>query len=205
MGGLYGYTFIKTRELLIILGVAFLVGTSLAFDKKAFRGYLILAVLLAVIGHGVLLINTLLNYVPPRVITVGICWFVSAMALVSMLLGSLLVREKPRWNGQIKMIFCALLLCLLMNHFYSENISEIRDIRRSWNVRNTLLEQYRGEDGSVKTCSIPSPGSSREDILEDPEDEFNKATARYYQIPEISADLRCPPWGEDFLPADRYN
>lgn len=205
LNGLYGYTFIKSRELLVFLCVAFLVGTSLTFDKKAFRSYLILAVLLAVIGHCVLLINTLLNYVPPRVITVGICWFVSTMALISMLLGAFLVRGKPRWNVHVKMIFCALLLCLLMNRFYSENISEIRNIRHSWNVRNTLLEQYKGENEPVKTCSLPSPGSFREDILDDPADEFNKAAALFYEIPEISADHRCPPWGESFLPEDRYN
>ena len=152
-----------------------------------------------------LLINTLLNYVPPRVITVGICWFVSAMTLVSMLLGALLVRGKPRWDGHVKMIFCAILLCFLMNRFYSENISEIRNIRWSWNVRNTLLEQYKGESEPVKTCSLPSPGSFREDILVDPADEFNKAAALFYEIPEISADHRCPPWGEFFLPEDKYN
>ena len=204
LDGLYGYTFIKSRELLMLLGIAFLVGTSLVLDKKGFRNYLILAVLLAVIGHCVLLINTLLNYVPPRVITVGICWFVSAMALVSMLLGALLMRGKPRWDGHVKMIFCAILLCFLMNRFYSENISEIRNIRWSWNVRNTLLEQYKGESEPVKTCSLPSPGSFREDILMDPADEFNKAAALFYEIPEISADHRCPPWGEFFLPEDKY-
>ena len=203
VNGLYGYTFIKSRQLLIFLGIAFLIGTNLVIDKKAYRKYLILAVLLAVVAHCVLLINTLLNYVPPRVITVGICWFVTAMALLSILSGSFLVQGKERWNGSIKLIFCALLLCLLMNKFYSENIDNARNIRQSWYIRNYLLEQYKDFSEPVKTCSLPSPGSFREDILEDPEDEFNKAAALFYQLPGISADLRCPPYGEQFLPEDR--
>ena len=151
------------------------------------------------------MINSMVNYMPPRVITVGICWFVTAMALVCALLGSLLTAGTPRWNGQIKMIFCALLLALLMNRFYSDNIRDARQIRESWYIRNNLLEQYAGTEEAVKTCSLPSPGSSRDDILEDPEDEFNKAAASFYQLQSISADLRCPPYGESFVTPDRYN
>jgi len=202
--GLYGYTFIKSRELIIFLGIAFLIGTALQFERRAYRKYLILAVLLAVLGHCVLLINTMVNYVPPRVITVGICWFVSAMALVCLLAGSLLTRGKAKWNCHIKLIFCALLLCLLMNRFYTENIDDARNIRQSWFIRDALLQQWKGNDKAAAACSLPSPGSSRDDISEDPQDEFNRATARFYEVPAISAEGRCPPYGESFITPDRY-
>ena len=203
--GLHAYTFIKSRELIIFLLSAFLIGTRLHFDKKAVKKLLIIAIWLTVVAHCVLLINSLLDYMPPRVITVGICWFVSAMAIVCMLFGSFITLKKERWNGQIKSIFCALLFLLVMNHFYRENIDTIRNIRWSWNIRNTLLTQRQNSDETIKTCSLPSPGSSQDDILRDPDNEFNIATALFYRIPEISADHRCPPWGENFLPEDIYH
>ena len=203
--GLHAFTFIKSRELTIFLLSAFLIGTRLQFDKKAAKKLIIIALWLTVVAHCVLLINSLLDYMPPRVITVGICWFVSAMAIACMLLGSLVTLKKERWHGQIKSIFCALLLLLVMNHFYRENIETIRNIRGSWNIRNTLLMQRQNGGEAVKTCSLPSPGSSQDDILKAPEEEFNIAAALYYQIPEITADHRCPPWGELFLPEDIYN
>ena len=202
--GLHGYTFIKYRELILFFCIAFLIGTQLAFDKKTCGKYLLIALFLTVIAHCVLMINSMLNYMPPRVITVGICWFVTAMALVCMLLGGLLTRGRPRWNGHIKALFCALLLCLAVSRFFNENIYDIRSIRSSWNIRNALLEQYQHSETAVTTCSLPSPGSFREDILEDPEDEFNKAAARFYQVPAISAEFRCPPYGESFITPDRY-
>lgn len=201
---LYAYTFIKPRELLTFLGTAFLIGTMLRFKRKDSIKYLLTALFLTIIGHCVLIINAVLNYMPPRVVTVGICWFTSALALLCLLAGSFFFGSRQKWNSRIKMIFCALLLCLAMNRFYSQNIDNVRSIRQSWFIRNALLEQYKDSEQSVKTCSLPSPGSSHEDILTDPGDEFNQAAARFYLIPAISAETRCPPYGETFLPEDRY-
>ena len=203
-GGLHGYTFIKSRELVTLLLILVLFGTQLRFDKQTGIRMLILAVFLTVLAHCVLLINAALDYVPPRVVTVGICWFFTAMGLVCVLLGSVIWQEKSLSANRITMIFCALFLALTMNDFYRSNIDTVRDTRSSWYIRDILLQQRAGSEETVLTCSLPCPGSFREDILKDPEDEFNKAAASYYQIPAIAAEVRCPPRGEYFLPEDLW-
>ncbi len=201
-GSLYGFTFIKSHQLVTLLLIAMLLGTHLRFDQKTRIRILILSVFLTVLAHCVLLINAALNYVPPRVVTVGICWFFSAMALVCMLIGSMIWPEKSISSNRVTMIFLALFLALAMNVFYRSNIDDVRNIRRSWFIRDYLLRQQNGSEETVQTCSLPCPGSFREDILEDPENEFNKATALFYKISAITAEVRCPPYGKIYLPRD---
>ena len=203
--GLYGYTFIKYRELLLFLGTALLIGTQLQFDPKSRKKILILAILLTILAHCVLMINTFLDYMPPRVITVGICWFVTAMAMVCMVIGSFLNTGSRKPVNHIVLIFCALFLSLGMNRFYRENIDELRMIRGSWTIRDALLRQRINSTESIETCSLPCPGSFREDILQDSEDPYNRGIALYYKIPSIWADFRCPPRGESFITPDLYN
>lgn len=203
-GGLYGYTFIKYKTLLLFLGIALLIGTQLHYDTKNRKTILILAVILAVLAHCVLMINTFLDYMPPRVITVGICWFITAMGLVCLVIGSFLNDDGQKSVNSIVMIFCALFLSLGMNRFYQENIAELRMIRESWTVRDALLRQRINSGEPIETCSLPCMGSFKEDILQDREDPYNQGVALYYKIPSIWADFRCPPRGEFFLPEDRW-
>ena len=202
--GLYGYTFIKYKTLLLFLGTALLIGTQLHFDAKSRKSILILVVILAVLAHCVLMINTFLDYMPPRVITVGICWFITALGLVCMVIGSFMNNERHKGANSIVLIFCALFLSLGMNRFYQENIAELRMIRESWTVRDALLRQRINSSEPLETCSLPCVGTFREDILQDREDPYNQGAALYYKIPSIWANFRCPPRGEYFLPSDLY-
>lgn len=201
---LQGYFFSNKPLLALFLLTAFLTGTRLRFDRKVKISMLILAFLLTIIAHAVLMINTILDYMPPRVITVGICWYFTAMALLCLLLGSCLNREKNKQTDRITLLLCGLLFAVAMNRFYSENIDEVRMIRSSWNIRESLLQMTADPAEPMLTCSLPCPGSSQDDILSDPRDDFNIGTALYYNVPEISAEVRCPPWGEIFLPPDPY-
>lgn len=196
VSGLYGYTFIKYRELLWLLAIAFLAGTQLRFSGKTCRDLLITAVLLTVTAHCVLMINSAVDYMPPRVITVGICWFFTGMALVCLTAGSLLNKNGRLGKNPVTLILCAFLLFLAVNRFYSENIASLRAVRESWYIRDSVLEAYAGTDEAAATCSLPCPGSSRDDILADPADPFNQGTASYYRVPAISADQRCPYYDE---------
>ncbi len=202
--GLQGYTFINSRLLILFLITAFLTGTQLHFTKKARISILILAVSLIIIAHAVLMINTLLDYMPPRVITVGICWYFTAMSLLSLTLGSLLCPKSQSQPDRIKLLLCALLFMITAAGFYRENIQTLRSVRLSWSIRDRLIRIAGDSEEPLLTCSIPSPGSSREDILADPQSDFNLGTARYYQVSEIAAEVRCPPWGEFFLPEDPW-
>lgn len=199
-GGLQGYTFIKSRLLAVFLCAAFIIGTQFHLDNRSRIQYLIVAVMLTVTAHCVLLINSAVNYMPPRVITVGICWFVTAMALVCVILGSFFYRETNGVSVRIVMIFAALVFSIIMNNFYRDNIDEVRNIRQGWFIRDALLQQKENSPDPVETCSLPCPGSFREDILEDASNDFNKAAARFYKIPSVWAELRCPPYGDYFLP-----
>ena len=202
--GLQGYTFVKAPTLILFLLTAFLSGTQMRFEKRTRIRLLILAVLLTVIAHGVLMINTMVDYMPPRVITVGICWYFTAMALVCVLLGSFFCPGEESHSDRVKLLLCALLFMIVVNEFYSENIGELRTIRGSWIIRDRLLQLTADSETPMVTCSLPSPGSSKDDITPDPRDDFNIGTALYYRVPEISAEVRCPPWGEFFLPEDPY-
>ena len=203
--GLQGYTFVKSRTLVLFLLTAFLSGTQIKFERNTKIRCLILAVLLTVIAHVVLMINTALDYMPPRVITVGICWYFTGMALVCFLTGSLLCPEKQGCTDQIKLMLCVLLFMIAVNSFYQENIGTVRSIRQSWTIRDYLIKMSANSEEPLLTCALPSPGSSNADISDDPLVDFNIGTAHYYQVPEISAEVRCPPYGEFFLPEDPYS
>lgn len=201
---LQGYTFAKPRTLILFLLTAFITGTQMNIDKKSAVRLTVLAILLTFIAHAVLMINTMLDYMPPRVITIGICWYLTAMILFCMMIGSLLCPGKRTHTDLVKLVLCALVFAVSVNSFYSENIHEVRKIRSSWNIRENLLQMTAKEDEPMVTCSLPCLGSSRDDILPDPLDDFNIGTAQYYRVPQISAELRCPPWGEIFIPSDPW-
>ena len=203
--GLQGYTFVKSRTLILFLLTAFLTGSQTKFEKSTKIRCLILAVLLTVIAHVILMINTALDYMPPRVITVGICWYFTGMALVCFLTGSLLCPEKQGCTDQIKLMLCVLLFMIAVNNFYQENIGTVRGIRQSWYIRDHLIQMSANSEEPLLTCALPSPGSSNADISADPLEDFNIGTANYYQVPEISAEVLCPPYGDHFLPEDPYS
>ena len=202
--GLQGYTFAKPRTLILFLITAILTGTQLNIDKNSAGRLTVLALLLTLIAHAVLMINTMLDYMPPRVITTGICWYLTAMVLLCLIFGSLFCPEKQTHTDRIKLLLCSLVFALSVNSFYSENIHEVRTIRSSWNIRENLLKMTAKEDEPMITCSMPCLGSSRDDILPDPLNDFNIGTAQYYRVPQISAERRCPPWGEIFIPSDPW-
>ncbi len=202
--GLQGYTFIKSRTLILFLLTAFLAGTQTRFEKNTKVRCLILAVLLTIIAHAVLMINTALDYMPPRVITVGICWYVSAMSLVCFMAGSLLCPENQGHTDRIKLMLCALLFMIAVNGFFQENIGPVRSIRQSWYIRDHLIKMSANSEEPLLTCALPSPGSSQADLSANPLDDFNIGTAHYYHLPEISAEALCPPYGDRFLPEDPY-
>lgn len=203
--GLQGYTFVKSRTLILFLLTAFLTGSQTKFEKNTKIRCLILAVLLTVIAHVVLMINTALDYMPPRVITVGICWYFTGMALVCFMIGSLLCPDKRGHTDQIKLMLCVLLFMITVNGFYQENIGAVRSIRQSWYIRDHLIQMSANSEEPLLTCALPSPGSSNADISANPLDDFNIGTAHYYQVPEISAEILCPPYGGHFLPEDIYH
>lgn len=202
---LIGYTFADKPLLLLFLTAALITGTQMKFGQHTKHRLLILAGALMVIALAVLMINTLLDYMPPRVITVGICWLFTGLILLCLMLGSLLNRENRAHADRIKLLLCSLLFAAAANSFYSKNIDEIRSIRSSWYIREALLQMAANPEEPMLTCSLPCPGSSRDDILADPLDDFNIGTAQYYGVPAISAEHRCPPWGEIFLPPDPYS
>ena len=202
--GLQGYTFIKSRTLIMFLLAAFLMGTQTKFGKNTKIRCLVLSAALTIVAHAVLMINTTLDYMPPRVITVGICWYVTGMALVSFIAGSLLCSEIQGHTDRVKLMLCALLFMITMNSFFQENIGAVRIIRQSWYIRDQLIRIYSDSKEPLLTCALPSPGSSQADLSANPLDDFNIGTAQYYHLPEISAEILCPPYGDRFLPEDPY-
>ena len=195
---LWGYLFINTKLLLLFMGIFFIFGTQLHFTARTRKQLMIIAVLLIITGQGVLFINSALDYMPPRVVTVGICWVMAAAALICFTMGSFFSGSRLI-PDRAKIALCAVLLSLCIGRFYTSNIEELRTIRGSWTVRDLVLQQTAGSGEDTETCSLPCKGSFREDILSDPESEYNTGIASYYGFSSIHAEHRCPPYGPSFI------
>ena len=195
---LWGYTFINYRLWLVFIAVFLLIGSQFDFDGRTRKSFILIAALLVLTAHAAVFINAALDYMPPRVVTVGICWLILALLLLCFAVGSFLPGKLQGQTDRAKMAFAAFILCLISSGFYSQNIDELRTIKGSWRVRNAVLLQQTGSTEAVETCSLPNRGSFHEDILSDTEDPFNVGIARYYHVPEIFAVKRCPPYGESF-------
>ncbi len=169
------------------LSVFFLLGIGSGFGAKERKAFLIAAALLVLTAHAVLFINGVLDYMPPRVVTVGICWLLGAGALLALALGSLLPKPASRSLWTI----AALLVCLSAARFYHHEIDGVRAVRSGWERRDAELLPLKGSGENVTTCSLPSPGSSGMDIGEDPESEYNQAAALYYGFESVAAPEKC--------------
>ena len=184
---LWGYTFIRWQYWLVYLTAFFLLGIGAGFGAQERKAFLIAAALLVLTAHAVLFINGVLNYMPPRVVSVGICWLLGAGALLALALGSLLPKPVCRslW------MLAALMVFLTAAQFYHNEIDGARAVRSGWARRNAELAPLKDSGENVTTCSLPSPGSSGMDIGDDPESEYNKAAAQYYGFASISAPEKC--------------
>ncbi len=198
LAALWGYTFINYRLWILFIGIFLLIGSRLDFDSRTRKGLVITALLLVLTAHAVLFINAMLDYMPPRVTTIGICWLILAAVLLCFAAGSF-IPAKPAGRPDLTVLaFAAFILCLISGSFYYRNIYELETIKGSWIIRELVLRQYADSTEPVETCSLPNPGSFRDDILSDAEDDFNVGTARFYRVPAIFAEKRCPPYGESF-------
>ncbi len=195
---LWDFILVKKGTFLIFLCIFFILGTQMRFSGKTRKAFLLVSLLLVLTAHAILFINTALSYLPPRVVTIGICWIILAAALLCFSAGSL-VSEKLRGKPDpAKLALCAFLICFFINRFYSENIEELRILRNSWATRDAVLQQTKYEGEPVRTCSLPVPGSSSPDITSDPQHDYNIGVALYYNFPSIFAETRCPPYGETY-------
>ena len=195
---LWRYSVIDHRPLILFLFLFFLMGMLTRFPHGTIKKFCAAALLLILTAHAVLFITVLLEYTPARVVSIPMCWTYAAAALICLSAGSLVSEKLSGQTDPALMALCALLLIFCVNDFYSENIDRIRMIRSGWIQRDTELEDSFGSSGVLHTCSLPTLGSSHDDISEDPEDLFNKAFRMYYHVPAVIADRRCPPFdGEE--------
>ncbi len=191
---LFRYTFIDHRPLLLFLLIFLMLGTQLRFDPGIRKKIAAAAVLLILTAHAVLFINVLLDYMPARVVAIPMCWVYAAMALLCLCTGS---RVSERLAGRADpalITLCAILLVFCVNDFYTENIALVRQIRESWTKRDAELADRFDDSKPIFTCSLPTLGSSTDDISDDPEDLYNIAVRMYYRVPAVIADRRCPPF-----------
>ena len=195
---LWGFTFINYRQWILFIGLFLLIGSQFDFSGKTRKRFVLIALILVITAHAVLFINAIVDYMPPRVAAIGICWLILAVVLLCFAAGSALPGKMPGQTDRAKIAFAAFILCLISGSFYHRNIGELLTIKGSWVIRDIILRQQAGSTEAVETCSLPNMGSSRDDIRKDPEDEYNIGTARYYDFPAIYAVKRCPPYGESF-------
>ena len=196
---LWDFILVKKGTMLLFLVIFLVLGTQMRFSRQTGKAFPVIALLLFLIAHGILFINTALSYLPPRVVTISICWIILGAALLCFTAGSLLSEHLGGKADPAKLALCAFLICFLINRFYSENIEELRILRNSWATRNSVLLQTEYEGEPVRTCSLPVPGSSSPDITKDFRHDYNIGLALYYDFPAIYAEAPCPPYGESYF------
>lgn len=191
------YSKARIEFLLLFSVLGFLTGVcaqSISINKKVLAAVVLSLVLTAVIS---LTINTMIGYIPPRVISIPLGWLLLAVMLLMLYFGSQ-ARQRYYDAGHIHVIPALIPLILLTVSvlFYQNNIGMIRNIRSAWIERDRILSEMNGSEEPVKTCAIPVMGSSMADPGEDPDWEFNIVTAYYYGFPSVTADHLCAPFGD---------
>lgn len=190
---LWRYTFINYPTLLVLLFCFLMLGAQFRFGREARRKILIVSLLLIFTAHPVLLLNVFLDYMPPRVVTIPLCWILAALSLLCMCAGSLL-GERLHLSGTG--LPAVLLFCLCTAVFFTENIGELRAIREAWMIRDASLSESFDRGETLTTCSLPSIGSGQDDLSEDPAELFNIAMRMYYRVTAVTAPERCEYYKE---------
>ena len=187
LGCVWGYTFIRWKYWLVYLAAFFLLGIGSGFGAKERKQFVIAAALLVVTANAVPLINGIVNYMPPRILTVSLCWMLGAGALLAFALGSLLPKSASRSLWTI----AAVMVCLTAGQLYHNEIDTARSVRSDWDRRDAELVPLKDSGADVISCGLPCPGSSGVDIFADPTSEYNQAAAKYYGFSSIAAPEKC--------------
>ena len=181
------FALIRWKYWLVYLAAFFLLGIGSGFGAKERKKFVIAAALLVVTANAVTLINGIVNYMPPRIVTVGLCWLLGAGALLAFALGSLLPKSASRSLWTI----AAVMVCLTAGQLYHNEIDTARSVRSDWDRRDAELAPLKGSGEDVISCGLPCPGSSGVDIFADPTSEYNQAAAKYYGFSSIAAPEKC--------------
>ena len=194
---LWRYTTINAKILIIFLFVFFMIGSLCCFEDHVHKKLCLISLLLVFTSVVILLLNVYIDYVPARVITIPLCWIFSALALLSLTAGSIAAEKTRVWFPDRLQLLCGLLVVFCYSMFYAENISLIRQIRESWMIRDASLSEAFDMETTVKTCSLPTLGSSHNDLEKDPSELYNIAMRMYLRVPAVTADKVCPPFDSE--------
>ena len=187
----------RIEFVLLFLSLAFSFGVC--SGKKHIPAKLSCAVVLSAIltGVGALTINSMLDFMPPRVVSIPLGWIILAMMLAACDAG---IRFRNRFFQSFPFRTVSVLIPLVMltvvGWFYLNHIDLVRNIRSAWIDRDETLRSMAGTDVPVETCAIPVLGSSAADPSDDPTRDFNIVTAYYYGLPSVAADHLCHPFDD---------
>ncbi len=187
LGSVWEFALIRWKYWLVYLTAFFLLGIGSGFSAKERKRFVIAAALLVVTANAATLINAIVNYMPPRILTVSMCWLLGAGALLAFALGSLLPKPASRSLWTI----AAVMICLTAGQLYHNEIDTARTVRADWDRRDAELAPLKDSGEDVISCGLPCPGSSGMDIFPDPTSEYNQAAAKYYGFASISAPEKC--------------
>ena len=185
---LWGFTLIRGQYLALFTALCFVCGFGIRLSPGQRNAMLGGILILLAAAHLSMLVNTIANFMPPRVIGVPICWVTLAFGAAGFLLGGLI--PHGRADASLALV-CALCGLLCIGGFYHENFETQRLLREAWSQRDAELRALSGTEGVITTCSLPVPGSSVLDILPDENEDYNKNIAQYYGFDGIRADGKC--------------
>ena len=191
------YFLARIEYALIFMSLAILAGICPGTSPVPVKITCTVAVCLIITAIGVLCINSILDFMPPRVISIPMAWVILAFMLLAYHFGTRF-RQLFFLKTDLTAVSALLPLVLLTvaGWFYLNHVSLVRDIRDAWIERDRELHSFSGTENPVETCAIPVLGSAAADPGEDPGGEFNIVTAYYYDIPSVTANHLCSPFGE---------
>ncbi len=185
---LWGFTLIRGQYLALFTAVCFVCGFGVRLSAGQRNAMLGGILILLTAAHLSLLVNTIADFMPPRVLGVPICWVTLAFGAAGFLLGGLIPHTR---QDAAAALVCALCGLICIGEFHHENFETQRRLHEAWNQRDAELRSLSGTEGVITTCSLPVPGSSVWDLGADENEDYNKNIADYYGFDGIRADEKC--------------
>ena len=195
-----GFFLYRLDLLVFFLLVSFLLGLLVEIRKEKIKQLLFIIFVLLFASFVCILPNALLHYVPTRVVGIPWSWIYLSSCLLTFTAGSLLVKKPSKEYLYVSLIIGTIIPMCIFGSFFSNSIDMVKRIRLEWEYRDQILQTIDKQPTLIETCQIPVLGTDMMDVLENPQDEFNKIIAEYYGINKITATDSCRGWIENGQP-----
>ncbi|MHC1773146.1 MAG: DUF6056 family protein [Flexilinea sp.] len=184
----------RPKLFLLFLMISFFLGMLIHMRREKIGETLLISMVMLTAAFSCLIPNVIIRYIPPRVMEIPWIWIFMACCLIALMAGSLFAQKNSTNLIYISLLLGTVVPMIIFSWFYFNNIDMAHNIRTEWDYRDQLLQKVDKTVPVVETCQIMVLGSNWPDISDDPANEYNKNTAKYYGVKQIKATESCESW-----------